>query len=433
MTIDVLKGKTLLLADDSAAIQKVIDLTFSDEGMKVTAVGDGRAALNELEQFPVPDLVLADASMPEMGGFELCQIIKRDDRFSTIPVILLISSFEPFDEAQAKAAGADDVVSKPFQSIRDLVSRVGSLLGSGSPTHDKSPGDHSMLGLSHSPPTVNVVEPSSDANADASEEPKVTVLVEAPVMDHPESSEPAGATRVADMELQTADTKKLERITDEPDEAPQEDSQFQDTVEVEPAYPAPPQTFEDPEFQNTIEVEPADPPAEAATSHAIENEEPQYSQFADTTEVFTQRPVETARSSDDALLDLDAFDETISEEVSLDLDFGASLPSEVRERSASAPQVNPALIATETATATKSFAILSESPALESDATAIAPESPAAHHEVTSAGTLSDEVIEAIARRVVEQISDKVVREIAWEVVPELSELLIKKKLEEQK
>ena len=103
--MDVLKGKTLLLADDSAAIQKVIDLTFSDEGMKVTAVGDGRAALNELEQFPVPDLVLADASMPEMGGFELCQIIKRDDRFSTIPVILLISSFEPFDEAQAKAAG----------------------------------------------------------------------------------------------------------------------------------------------------------------------------------------------------------------------------------------------------------------------------------------------------------------------------------------
>ena len=411
MTIDVLKGKTLLLADDSAAIQKVIDLTFSDEGMKVTAVGDGRAALNELEQFPVPDLVLADASMPEMGGFELCQIIKRDDRFSTIPVILLISSFEPFDEAQAKAAGADDVVSKPFQSIRDLVSRVGSLLGSGAPTQDKSSGDHSMLGLSHSQPTVNVVEPSSDANADASEEPKVTVLVEAPVMDHPESSEPAGATCVADMELQTADTKKLERITDEPDEAPQEDSQFQDTVEVEPA----------------------DPPAEAATSHAIENEEPQYSQFADTTEVFTQRPVETARSSDDALLDLDAFDETISEEVSLDLDFGASLPSEVRERSASAPQVNLALIATETATATKSFAILSESPVLESDATAIAPESPAAHHEVTSAGTLSDEAIDAIARRVVEQISDKVVREIAWEVVPELSELLIKKKLEEQK
>src|SRR5206468_3530146 len=132
-----------------------------------------------------PDVVLADASMPEMGGFELCQIIKRDDRFSTIPVVLLISSFEPFDEAQARAAGADDVVSKPFQSIRDLVSRVGSLLGSDSPTHDKSPDDHSMLGLSQ--PRVSVVEPASDANRETDAKSNVSVLVEAPVMDHPES------------------------------------------------------------------------------------------------------------------------------------------------------------------------------------------------------------------------------------------------------
>src|ERR1051325_9465541 len=106
--------------------------------MDVTTVGDGRAALGALVQFPAPDVVLADASMPEMGGFELCQIIKRHERFSTIPVILLVSSFEPFDEAQARAAGADDVVTKPFQSIRDLVSRVGALVGGESRTEESS-------------------------------------------------------------------------------------------------------------------------------------------------------------------------------------------------------------------------------------------------------------------------------------------------------
>jgi len=236
------------------------------------------------------------------------------------------------------------------------------------------------------------------------------------------------------MELQTADTKKLERITDEPDEGPlQEDSQFQDTVEVEPAYSAPPQTFEDQQFQDTIETEPADFPAEAATPAAMEKEEPQYSQFAETTENFTQPPDETARSSDDGLLDLDdAFDETISDDVSLDLDFGAPPPSEASERAASVPQAHVDSIAAEVATPTEAVAILPE-PIPESNATAIAPEAPAVHHDAASAGALSDEAIDSIARRVVEQISDKVVREIAWEVVPELSELLIKKKLEEQK
>ena len=68
------------------------------------------------------------------------------------------------------------------------------------------------------------------------------------------------------------------------------------------------------------------------------------------------------------------------------------------------------------------------------------PESPAVHEPANSveasqinAGNLSPEAIDAISRRVVEQLSEKVVREIAWEVVPELSELLIKKRLEEQK
>ncbi|HYT50475.1 MAG TPA: response regulator [Pyrinomonadaceae bacterium] len=368
------------MADDSAAIQKVIDLTFSDEGMTVTTVDNGRAALQQLEQFPPPDVVLADASMPEIGGFELCQIIKGNERFTAIPVVLLISSFEPFDEAQAKAAGADDIVTKPFQSIRDLVSRVGSLLGGATPAEDQTARDYSTLGLTDSHSRT-----SSPSHETASAEPSVTVLVEAPAMES-QSTEPAGSTCAADVELQTADTKKLERISDEPEGAPHEDDfQLQDTVEVEP-------------INYSTEVS------------APETVEPQYSRFAETTETMMPPPlVEAPKKSDEALLDLDdAFEETISDDISLDLDFDEPLLSPIVEAPLS-ELVDADIIPAEIPTAT------------EGD------------HGAASAETLSAEAIDAIAHRVVEQMSDKVVREIAWEVVPELSELLIKKKLDDQK
>ena len=379
----MLTGRKLLLADDSAAIQKVIDLTFSDEGMTVTTVDNGRAALQQLEQFPPPDVVLADASMPEIGGFELCQIIKGNERFTAIPVVLLISSFEPFDEAQAKAAGADDIVTKPFQSIRDLVSRVGSLLGGAAPAEDQTARDYSTLGLTDSHSRT-----SSPSHETAPDEPNVTVLVEAPTMESQQSTE-SEAKCVADVELQTADTKKLERITDEPEGAPHEDD-FQ--------------------LKDTVEIEPIDYSAEVSAPETVESDQPQYSQFAETTEAMMPPPlVEAPKKSDEALLDLDdAFEETSNDDISLDLDFDEPLRSPVIGAPVS-ELVDAAIIPAEIPTATEGG------------------------HGAASAETLSAEAIDAIARRVVEQMSDKVVREIAWEVVPELSELLIKKKLDDQK
>ncbi|HEX8720386.1 MAG TPA: response regulator [Pyrinomonadaceae bacterium] len=119
----------LLLADDSPTIRKVVSLTFGDEGMEVVAVGDGAGALRALEEDPPPDLLLADVVMPGPDGYELCERVKRDGRLRHVPVVLLVGTFEPFNEAEARRVGADTVLTKPFQSIRDLVSKVGSLLG----------------------------------------------------------------------------------------------------------------------------------------------------------------------------------------------------------------------------------------------------------------------------------------------------------------
>ena len=126
---------TLLLADDSPTIQKVVSLTFEDE-LEVVAVSDGAEALRLLETRTPPDILLADVWMPGPGGYELCEHVKRDARLRHIPVVLLVGTFEPFNEAEARRVGADIVLSKPFQSIRDLVSKVGSLLGGGEKKRD---------------------------------------------------------------------------------------------------------------------------------------------------------------------------------------------------------------------------------------------------------------------------------------------------------
>jgi CheY-like chemotaxis protein len=133
----VTRGRRLLLADDSLTIQKVVDLTFSDEGIEVVAVSDGAQAVRRLEEGAPFDIVLADVFMPSPNGYELCERIKGDPRFRRTPVILLVGTFEPFNEAEARRVGADDVLTKPFQSIRDLVNKVGSLLGGGRAEEDE--------------------------------------------------------------------------------------------------------------------------------------------------------------------------------------------------------------------------------------------------------------------------------------------------------
>lgn len=125
--------RKLLLADDSVTIQKVVNLTFADEGIDVLAVGDGDSAMEQMNQFK-PDLIMADVNMPGLNGYQICEKIKQSDDFNKTPVILLVGSFEPFDESEAQRVGADDFLTKPFQSIRQLVNKVTELLDSSNNT-----------------------------------------------------------------------------------------------------------------------------------------------------------------------------------------------------------------------------------------------------------------------------------------------------------
>jgi len=123
-------GYKILLADDSVTVQKIITLTFSDEGVDVVTVNNGDEAISSL-QYLRPALVMADVSIPGKNGYEICDYIKKHPDLKNTPVILLVPAFEPFDEKRAASVGADHHLTKPFQSIRTLISTVKGLIEPG--------------------------------------------------------------------------------------------------------------------------------------------------------------------------------------------------------------------------------------------------------------------------------------------------------------
>ncbi len=115
--------KTILLADDSVTIQKVVELTFMDEDFRVSAVSNGAEAIAQLSESK-PDVVIADVHMPGAGGFEVCR--RSKELYPTVPVLLLVGTFEGFDADEAMRCGADGHLKKPFDS-QELMRRVREL------------------------------------------------------------------------------------------------------------------------------------------------------------------------------------------------------------------------------------------------------------------------------------------------------------------
>jgi CheY-like chemotaxis protein len=119
-------SKTLLLADDSVTIQRVIELTFTHEDIRVVSVSDGRRALQWMEG-EWPDIVLADVDVPEVDGYDVAAHVKQSPRLRDVPVLLLAGAFEPVDQRRADQIGCDGVLVKPFEP-QQLVTRVRELL-----------------------------------------------------------------------------------------------------------------------------------------------------------------------------------------------------------------------------------------------------------------------------------------------------------------
>src|SRR6185369_3808553 len=116
----------VLVADDSITIQKVIGIIFGGEEYSLTVVDNGKAAV-EMAREINPDILLIDALMPGMTGYEVAEVIRSTPLLAAKPILILTGSFEPFDEEKAKKSGADDFIAKPFES-QQIITKVKELL-----------------------------------------------------------------------------------------------------------------------------------------------------------------------------------------------------------------------------------------------------------------------------------------------------------------
>jgi len=117
----------ILVVDDNPKNIQVIGTILQDAKYEVGFAMDGKQALDLLEESPDYDLVLLDIKMPIMNGFEVCSIMKNNDRYKEIPVIFLSASHETENIINAFDTGGVDYVIKPFNT-KELLARVNTHL-----------------------------------------------------------------------------------------------------------------------------------------------------------------------------------------------------------------------------------------------------------------------------------------------------------------
>lgn len=108
--------RMILIADDEAHIRHLIEQSLDDlayEGVAIAAVGDGQAALDTIKA-ERPRLVILDAMMPRMNGFDVCQTVKKELAMDDVYVIILTAKGQEYDRQRGAEAGANLYMTKPF-------------------------------------------------------------------------------------------------------------------------------------------------------------------------------------------------------------------------------------------------------------------------------------------------------------------------------
>ncbi len=114
---------TILIVEDEPVLLETLEYNLKREGYRVLTAADGWSAVEVFRREP-PDLVILDVMLPDIDGFEVCRILRRE---STVPILMLTARTDEVDKVVGLEVGADDYVTKPF-SMRELLARVKALL-----------------------------------------------------------------------------------------------------------------------------------------------------------------------------------------------------------------------------------------------------------------------------------------------------------------
>ena len=122
-------GFKVLVVDDSNTIRRSAEIFLKQGGHEVLLAEEGFDALAKVNDFQ-PQLIFCDILMPRLDGYQTCAIIKRNARFSSVPIVMLSSKDGVFDKARGRMVGAQDYLTKPFtkEQLLQAVQQFGSVL-----------------------------------------------------------------------------------------------------------------------------------------------------------------------------------------------------------------------------------------------------------------------------------------------------------------
>ncbi len=108
-------GNTILVAEDSTSMRKLISFTLQGAGYEVIEAEDGKDAVNKLIKHDKIDLVISDLNMPNMGGLELLEHLRDNPFYKFTPVVILTTESQVSTVMEAKKAGVNGWIIKPFE------------------------------------------------------------------------------------------------------------------------------------------------------------------------------------------------------------------------------------------------------------------------------------------------------------------------------
>ncbi len=116
----------ILIVDDDVALTEMMKALVKMEGHVPTTVNDSLKAMEVAESIK-PDLITLDLMMPELNGFELCELLHNNPKFSGTPIVIISAKDDPESKERAFAAGAKDYITKPFE-IDDFLEKIKSFV-----------------------------------------------------------------------------------------------------------------------------------------------------------------------------------------------------------------------------------------------------------------------------------------------------------------
>jgi len=118
--------KRILLVEDEKDMVYAVTLQLEDKGYEVIVASDGKEGLDKART-KKPDLIILDLMLPKLDGYKVCRMLKFDNKYKDIPIILFTARAQDSDKKIGKEVGADAYITKPFEP-RVLLDKIRRLL-----------------------------------------------------------------------------------------------------------------------------------------------------------------------------------------------------------------------------------------------------------------------------------------------------------------